>query len=122
MHDVAESPLEARRRFAPSRRKIALTLLGLVVAAGLVAAGRWTAPTTTMGAQPLARVAASCGTVGATVMPSPACRRALEQVYLGTSSRPSSSCGTIAPSVMPSPACQRALEQIFRGAPLTGGS
>ena len=46
MHDVASPQVRRILRSSFGRGRLVLLLLALVVAAGLVAIGRWTAPTT----------------------------------------------------------------------------
>ena len=46
MHDVASPQVRRTLRSSFGRGRLVLLLLALVVAAGLVAIGRWTAPTT----------------------------------------------------------------------------
>jgi hypothetical protein len=115
MHDVANSQVRRTLRAAFSRSRFVLFVLALAAAVGLVALGRWTAPTTTTVARTVNVAVAQepCGTIAPTTMPSAACQRVLESIYLGV--RSSEPCGTIAPTTMPSAGCQRLLERMYLG-------
>ena len=87
MHDVASPQVRRTLRSSFGRGRLVLLLLALVVAAGLVAIGRWTAPTMPTVPQPVSVAAAPepCGTIAPRTMPSIACQRVLERIYLGRS-------------------------------------
>ena len=87
MHDVASPQVRRTLRSSFGRGRLVLLLLALVVAAGLVAIGRWTAPTTPTVSRTVGVAAApeSCGTIAPGTMPSVACQRVLERIYLGRS-------------------------------------
>ena len=76
------------RTGAGLKRWLVTGISALIVAAGLVALGRWTAPSTqhtTRASAPSAQVARDTpGTMAPTVMPPRALRRTLEHIYLGT--------------------------------------
>ena len=91
-------------------RTIVVAALVLVISAGLVALGRWTAPTAPTSASSAAPVRNTCGPTS----PTHGCQQVLSEVHFGA--RADMACGTIAPSVMPSAACQRVLERIYLGA------
>src|SRR5262249_19667527 len=113
MHGIAHTPVKTRTPGTPSRRRLALAVLALVLAAGLVAVGRWTAPTGSTAAPHAVPVTEACGVVSPAATPSTACRGVLERVYLGPNEE---ACGTIAPAAVPAPGCQRVLERVFLGA------
>jgi hypothetical protein len=114
MHDVASPQVRRTLRSAFSRSRFVLFVLTLAAAVGLVALGRWTAPTTTVARTVNVAVAEEpCGKIAPATMPSAACQRVLESIYLGV--RSSEPCGTIAPTTMPSAGCQRLLERIYLG-------
>jgi hypothetical protein len=142
MHEIAGAHIGARRR-----NWIVLTGAALAVAAGLVAAGRFTAPASKTVAV-TAAPAAACGTLAPATV-SPGCAHVLERAFgTGTirsgdftatyvpkamppraaqqvlerafgSGIPASSAVTFAPQAMPSPALQRVLEAVYGGAPLS---
>ena len=115
MHDVVSPQVRRILRSAFGRSRFVLLVLALAAAAGLVAIGRWTAPTTATAARTVSVAVAPepCGTIAAKTMPSAACQRMLEGIYLDV--RSSEPCGTIAPKTMPSAWCQRVLERIYLG-------
>ena len=94
-------------------RTIVVAALVLVISAGLVALGRWTAPTASTSVSNAAPVRNTCGPITPTTTPPQGCQQVLREMRLGA--RAAMACGTIAPSVMPSAACQRVLERIYLG-------
>jgi hypothetical protein len=94
-------------------RAIVFAALVLAAAAGLVALGRWTAPTAATRISNAALVGEACGTVAPATMPTRGCQQVLTRMYLGAPA--DVPCGTIAPPVMPSAGCQRVLESIYLG-------
>jgi hypothetical protein len=117
------------RSEADLRRWLLPGVAALILAAGLVALGRWTAPSTGHTAQASAvRSQASGygpGSIDPRVMPPRAVLQTLEHIYLGTplpGSRWLSGYGpgSIDPAVMPPRAVQQTLERIYLGTPLPG--
>jgi hypothetical protein len=109
------------------KRWLALGVLALIVAAGLVALGRWTAPSSAHKAQvssPSSQVVrGGPGSIAPAVMPPRGMLQTLEHIYLGTPLSSSSSLsgygpGSIAPAVMPPRGVLQTLQHIYLGTPL----
>ena len=64
-------------------RAIVLAALVLVMSAGLVALGRWTAPTASTSASNVASVGDTCGPITPATTPPPGCQRVLREMRLG---------------------------------------
>ena len=110
-------------------RWLVVGIAAVIVAAGLCALGRWTAPSPGHSAEasapPLnATGLGPPGSIDPAVMPSKAVQQVLERIYLGTphaSDRtPATGLGppgSIDPAVMPSKAVQQVLEHVYLGTP-----
>jgi hypothetical protein len=114
MHDIAGAHIGA-----PRRSWIVLTAVALAVAVGLVAVGRFTAPTTkSVGAT--AAAPAPCGTFAPAVTPSRACFQVLERAFGSGAAGSGDFVAALAPATLPPPAAQRVLEAAYGGVPLNG--
>ena len=96
MHDIAGAHIGA-----PRRNWIVLTAAALAVAVGLVAVGRFTAPTTKTAAAP-----APCGTFAPAVTPSRACFQVLERACGTGTARSGDFVAAFAPATLPPRAAQ----------------
>ena len=115
MHDVASPQVRRTLRSAFSRSRFVLFVFTLAAAAGLVALGRWTAPTTTTVARTVNVAVAEepCGTIAPATMPhgdASGCSR-----HLPRSSGRRAVRHDRAYESCRRQACQRVLERIYLG-------
>jgi hypothetical protein len=120
--------IAANRTRTDLKRWLVAGVAALIVAAGLVALGRWTAPSTAHTVQPsvfpLKASDRGPGSIDPSVMPSRGVQQALERIYLGTSSSvfplkaSDRGPGAIDPSAMPSRGVLQTLQHIYLGTPL----
>jgi hypothetical protein len=115
MHEIAGAQIGAPRR----RNWIVLTAAALAVAVGLVAVGRFTAPTTKTVVAAIA-APAPCGTLAPAVAPSRACSQVIERAFGPGTVRSGDFVAAFAPATLPPRAAQRVLEAAFGGVLLNG--
>ena len=129
MFQAVADRITRTRSEADLKRWLLVGVAALIVAAALVALGRWTAPSTGHTAQASAvRSQASGygpGSIDPAVMPPRGVLQTLERIYLGTplpGSRWLSGYGpgSIDPAVMPPRGVQQTLERLYLGTPLPG--
>ena len=129
MSQTLTERLAGNRTAGDLMRWLIVGIATVIIAAGLFALGRWTAPSTELGAEASAPPLKATGlgppgSIDPAVMPSKAVQQILERVYLGTplaSDRTQATSlgppGSIDPAVMPSKAVQQVLEHIYLGTP-----